>query len=228
MNEKGKNMNLHDKKARNCQELEYMNISFITKELRVGIIGGGKGGYIKAKTFYNNKSRVDVLALDYIEEFRELEDKDNIKLIRGKYEKNFLYDKHIIVIAVSNQRLRDLIIEDCNKLNKIFINTSDYKNGMAVVPVQRESRTSIISVNTKLGNPKGANYLGDIILQKVLTEDDFIEYTSMLREKIKCQKNIKKEVLSFVNSNDFKYIWEKGKDKLIIILFYPELKEILR
>ena len=42
--------------------IDYSYISLISKKLRVGIIGGGKAGFIKIKHFIKNKCYVEVLS----------------------------------------------------------------------------------------------------------------------------------------------------------------------
>ena len=43
------------------EKIEYMPITFFANTLRVGIIGGGRGSYIKAKTLSSNGVEVEVL-----------------------------------------------------------------------------------------------------------------------------------------------------------------------
>ena len=64
--------------------LEYTFLSVMSQKLRVGIIGGGKVGYIKGKNFALKGCIVEVLSLDFIEEFYRLK---NINLIKGSYNK---------------------------------------------------------------------------------------------------------------------------------------------
>lgn len=42
--------------------IEYSYISLISKKLRVGIVGGGKAGTIKARHFVRNKCCVEVIS----------------------------------------------------------------------------------------------------------------------------------------------------------------------
>ncbi|NLL30799.1 MAG: NAD(P)-dependent oxidoreductase, partial [Clostridiales bacterium] len=55
--------------------------------------------------------------------------------------------------------------------------------------------------------------------------DDFIGYSSCLREKAKLIKENKSQIITFICSEDFKYIYEKGKDKVVMELFFG--KEIV-
>ena len=77
--------------------LEYMPINLFSNKLSVGIIGGGRGAFIKAKTLQANGAKVEALSLEFINEFSELE----IKCIKGSYDKKFILDKHLIIIAIN-------------------------------------------------------------------------------------------------------------------------------
>ena len=79
--------------------LEYTYLSIISRKLRIGIVGGGKVGYIKGKNFIYKGCNVDVLSLDFVEEFSKLKD---INLIKGEYYKDFIKDKHLIIIATDD------------------------------------------------------------------------------------------------------------------------------
>ena len=164
------------------EKIEYMPITFFANTLRVGIIGGGRGSYIKAKTLSSNGVEVEVLSREFI----------------------------------------DNIIRDCNSLAKIYINSANFKKGMGAIPVKRESSNILMSINTKVGNPKGAVMLADKLQKEIVGYDDFMEFTGNLRNTINMENAEKLKLLSFVNSEDFKYIFDKGKGKIVLELFYKE------
>ena len=49
-----------------------------------------------------------------------------------------------------------------------------------------------------------------------------MEFTGNLRNTINMENAEKLKLLSFVNSEDFKYIFDKGKGKIVLELFYKE------
>lgn len=204
------------------EELSYTYLSIISSKLNVGIIGGGKVGYIKAKNFINKGCNVEVLALEFIDEFHKVE---SINLIKSSYYKDFIKNKHIIIIATDNKQTNLEIKKDCEEEFKIYIYAEDYLKGMAVAPVQRESENISFAVNTKLGNPNGSIILAKKILEIITEYDDFIKFSSNIRKNAKNIKELKNSVISFVCSEDFKYIYEKKKDKLVLEMFFE--KEIL-
>lgn len=202
--------------------LEYTFLSVMSQKLRVGIIGGGKVGYIKGKNFALKGCIVEVLSLDFIEEFYRLK---NINLIKGSYNKDFLRDKHLIIIATDDYNKNLEIKKDCDEEFKIYIFAADYLSGMAVAPVQRELDNISFAVNTKHGNPKGSIMIANKVFDVLKEYDNFIGYSTTIREKAKFVLENKNKIIEFVCSEDFKYIYEKGKDKLVIELFFG--KEIV-
>lgn len=128
----------------------------------------------------------------------------------------------MVIIAISDEEIIDNIIRDCNSLAKIYINSANFKKGMGVIPVKRESSNILMSINTKVGNPKGAVMLADKLQKEIVGYDDFMEFTGNLRNTINMENAEKLKLLSFVNSEDFKYIFDKGKGKIVLELFYKE------
>lgn len=200
------------------EKLVYMPITLFSESLRVGIIGGGRGAYIKAKSLSRNLVNVEVLSKEFISDFKNIP----IKQVKEIYNKKFIKDKHIVIIAISDEETINRIINDCKSLSKIYINSSNYKKGMGVIPVKRESKNMSISINTKIGNPKGAVMVADK-LEGILKEyDDFIDFTGNIRNKLNIDQGLKLQILSFINNEDFKYIFDKGKGKIVLDLFYKE------
>ncbi|MCR1950292.1 MULTISPECIES: NAD(P)-dependent oxidoreductase [unclassified Clostridium] len=199
------------------ESLNYTYISIMSKKLRVGIVGGGNVGYIKGKNFLHKGCIVDVLSLNFIDKFSNLKD---INLIKGEYNKDFIRDKHLIIIATDDYNKNLEIKKDCDDEYKIYIFASEYSNGMAVAPVQRELKNISFSVNTKNGNPKGSLMIAEKILDLLKNYDDFIGYSSLIREQAKSLRENKNDIIKFICSEDFKYIYEKGKDKIVIDMFF--------
>ena len=48
-------------------ELSYAPITFFGEKLKIGVIGAGRGALIKVRNFYNKGSKIEVLALDFLE-----------------------------------------------------------------------------------------------------------------------------------------------------------------
>ncbi|MBU3106146.1 NAD(P)-dependent oxidoreductase [Clostridium gasigenes] len=201
------------------KEIEYTYLALMSHKLRVGIIGGGKAGFIKAKNFIEKGCYVEILSKTFLNEFINIEC-DNIVLNKRSYNKNFIEDKHIIILALDDNKLREEISSNCEELFKIFIDCSNFKEGMAVVPVQREISNISFALSTKVGNPKGAVLAAEAAMETLKGYDDFIEYTGLIRNKAKNLDYNKKEIIDFISTEDFKFIWEKNKSELALKLFF--------
>ena len=155
-------------------DLNYAPITLFGNKLNVGIIGAGRGALIKTRNFYNKGSNIEVLALEFLDDFYEL-DTNRVKLIKGCYKTQFIKNKHIIIIAVSESELINKIKLDCENHHKIYINSAKFNEGMGVIPVSRESKYISAAINTKVGNPRGAVLVANLITaagaDRVLTMD---------------------------------------------------------
>lgn len=208
------------------EEVEYMPITLRSDKIKVGIIGGGKAALIKVKAFNKKNVNIEVLSIEFIKEFASEVENSNIKLIDGYYNEDFILDKHIIVIAINDSNTISEVINHCNKYTKIFINSASHKEGLATLPAIIEGKHIIASVNTKEGNPKGAVLVSKKIKKVINEYDSFISFSTHIRNNVQLDRQLKMELLTFVNSEDFKYIFEKGKHIDILNLFYgDELKE---
>ena len=207
-------------------EVEYMPITLRSDKIKVGIIGGGKAALIKTKAFNKRNVNIEVLAIEFIEEFRNDIESSNVKLIKGYYNEEFILDKHIIIIAINDDSTIDNIIKDCNRYAKIFVNSTQHKQGLAIVPSIIEGEHIVASVNTKEGNPKGAVLVSKKIKEVINEYDSFISFSTNIRNHVQLDRQLKIELLTFINSEDFKYIFKKNKHIDILTLFYgEELKE---
>ena len=194
------------------EEIDYTYISLMSQKIKIGVIGGGKGGQIKTRHFVNNKCRVDVLAKNFSDELIELskENSEYLTLIDEEFSIEFLKDKHILVIASSDRELNNLIRKYCEENYKIYIDATDFTKGMGVIPAERSSRTMNFALNTKKGNPKGAVLMCNKIKNYISAYDDFIELTGRIRNNAKEFEEYKKDILSYIYSSEFEESYKQG------------------
>ena len=193
-------------------KIDYTYISLMSKKVRIGVIGGGKGGQIKTRHFVNNKCRVYVLAKNFSDELIELskENSEYLTLMDEEFNIEFLKDKHIVVIASSDRELNNLIRKYCEENYKIYIDATDFIKGMGVIPAERSSRTMNFALNTKKGNPKGAVLMCNKIKNYISAYDDFIELTGRIRNNAKEFEEYKKDILSYIYSSEFEESYKQG------------------
>ena len=191
-------------------DLNYAPITLFGNKLNVGIIGAGRGALIKTRNFYNKGSNIEVLALEFLDDFYEL-DTNRVKLIKGCYKTQFIKNKHIIIIAVSESELINKIKLDCENHHKIYINSAKFNEGMGVIPVSRESKYISAAINTKVGNPRGAMLVANLITEYIFELDEFIKLSGEIRNNLKFEEKTKDSLLKFINSKDFKFFYDKNK-----------------
>lgn len=204
---------------KDIHELEFMFLSLIPKKIKVGIIGGGRAAAIKTASFLEHGCSVEVLAKDFINSFESL---NKVELIVGEYQRDFIKDKHIIVIAIDDEKVIKEIISQCEEQAKIFINAGNYRHGNAAMSIQDCLGNINFALNTKGGNPKASLMIKDEIKNNLKEYDEFIGFTNKLRSKAKEFNKYKQEIISFMATEDYKFMWEKGKEKECLLLFFSE------
>ncbi|WP_195988202.1 NAD(P)-dependent oxidoreductase [Clostridium sp. D53t1_180928_C8] len=202
-------------------ELNYAPITLFGEKIRIGVIGAGRGALIKVRNFYNKGSNIEVLSLDFLADFYKFNE-NKVKLIKGSYNKDFILDKHLIIIAIDDESVINRIKADCEELFKIYINSSKFKEGMGVIPVTRESEFITVAVNTKVGNPRGSVMVADSITESLQEFDEYINLTGKIRNYLTLDKEIKDDLLKFINSSDCKFFYSKNKILEVFRLFYND------
>lgn len=207
--------------------VDYSYISLISSKLRVGVIGGGKAGTIKTKHFVNNKCYVEVLSHTFSEEIIELSKASSgrLKLINEQFSYEFLIDKHIIVIALDEEVLKNKIKKYCNENYKIYIDSSNFTDGMGVIPLQKNTENISFALNTKYGNPKGAVLISNKVKTILEEYDDFIGFMGKIRNKAKELPEYKNEILNFIGNDNFKKLFDEGRSESALRSNFP--KEIV-
>ena len=205
--------------------LDYAFISLMPKEIDLIIIGGGRAGYIKARSFVKKGFDVTVVSRDFDKGFNEFTEDDKIKLIKDKYKINHILDKHLVIIATDDELINESIKKDCDKYYKIYLNASDHRDGKFITPVEGESENIKIGIHTNIGSPKTSLYLGEKIKETIGEYDDFIEFIGKLREEVLYtinDRSLNLEIMKFVNTDDFYFFYKKDKHKLILKLFWGD------
>ena len=208
-----------------CDEgIDYSYISLMSSKLRVGIIGGGKAGAIKTKHFVNSKCNVYVLSHNFSEEIIEISKTSmgRLKLINEEFNCEFLKDKHLIIIALDDENLKNEIKDYCDENYKIYIDSSNFTDGMGVVPIQRNTENITFALNTKHGNPKGAVLVSNKVKDILEEYDDFIGFMGKIRNKAKKLPEYKNDILKFIGNDDFKKLFDEGKGESALRSNFPK------
>jgi precorrin-2 dehydrogenase/sirohydrochlorin ferrochelatase len=207
--------------------IDYSYIALISEKLRIGIVGGGKAGTIKAKHFIKNKCYVEILSDTFNDEIIEISKRqsEKLKLINAEFGYEFLRDKHIIIIALDDEIIKNKIKKYCDENYKLYIDSSCFIDGMGSVPVQESTENITFALNTRYGNPKGAKLLSNKIKTIMKDYDKFIKFTGKIRSKAKALPEYKNEIIEFINNDNFKKCFDEGNSENVLRAKFP--KEIV-
>ncbi len=201
--------------------IDYSYIGLMSSKTRIGIIGAGRAGFIKAKHFALNGCYVEIIAKEFSKEVIEISSESNLILVNKEFTINFLKDKHIIVIAVDDNNLKQQIREYCDSNYKIYIDSSNFKDGMGIVPVESHSKNIMVALNTKLGNPKGAVLISKKIKNIIDDYDEFIEFTSKVRNNSKELLDYKKDILEVIGTEEFERLYKENNHEEFLRRRFP-------
>jgi precorrin-2 dehydrogenase/sirohydrochlorin ferrochelatase len=199
-------------------DLNYTMISLLSNKINILIIGGGEAAFIKCRTFSKEGCNVTVVSKEFSYPFESLK-ASNIKLIKSEYHKSYIEHNHIVIIATDNEATNSAIKVDCDINNKLYIHCADFKEGLIVTPVQKDTPNMKFALHTKNSSPKTALFMSTVIEDKLLEYNDFIEYTSSIRNMIK-KIELKKEIMNFICSKDFYFFYTKRVQNNILEMFY--------
>ena len=209
---------MHGHNKQDFPELNYTMISLISNKVNILIVGGGEAAFIKCRTFSKDGCNITVVSKEFSHLFESLK-ATNIKLIKSEYDKSYIEHNHIVIIATDNEETNRDIKVDCDKNNKLYIHCADFKEGLIVTPVQKDTPNMKFALHTKNSSPKTALFMSNVIEDKLMEYNGFIDYTSLIRNMIK-KMELKKEIMNFICSKDFYFFYTMGAQNNILEMFY--------
>ncbi len=194
-------------------------LSLKTNNLKVLIIGGGKAGFIKLKSFTEKGASVKVVSREFCQDIINYNSKERFELSYEQYNDELINKAHIVVIATGDKKLNDKIRNDCENNFKFYIDTTEVSKSLCTMPVIGETENMTFALQTKGKSPKTTLFMKNVLKENLTEYDNYIEFTVKVRNSI---KNIdkKKEVMNFIASKDFLYFFNKGYGEEILNLFY--------
>ncbi|MGM0395835.1 MAG: NAD(P)-dependent oxidoreductase [Bacillota bacterium] len=199
--------------------IDSMFISVIPGKTNVLVIGGGRAGFLKSKSFAERGCNLTVVSKEFMDEFHTLPVEYKVELILDSYKKEHIKNKHLVVVAVDNKNLGQSIIHDCESSCKLYLDCSDYSNGIFGVPYQSGTEEFQFSIQTRRKNPSLSVFLGKKIKAMLAAYDDFSIYLCGVRNKSENWKD-NKSMMKFMCTEDFFFFYKKGKSDTILEMFY--------
>jgi len=199
--------------------LNYTMISLISNKINVLIVGGGEAAFIKCRTFSKEGCNITVVSKEFCSGLYELGDSYNVKLIEDEYNESYVDLNHIVIIATDNKEINESIKDYCDRKCKLYVHCEDYKKGLFITPLQRDTPNMKFAIHTKNSSPKTALFMSKIIEDEICKYTNFIDYTCRIRNIVK-QRSEKKEIMDFVCSKDFNFFYDMGAQDTILEMFY--------
>ncbi|MCI1945256.1 NAD(P)-dependent oxidoreductase [Clostridium luticellarii] len=198
-----------------------MFLDLLSPKIKVMVIGGGKAAYIKSRTFALKGCQVFVLSPEFIPEFDDIKGNLNVNVIPGVYQKKYIEDKHIVVVATHDRELNEAIGKHCRQLCKIYLDASEPERGNCIIPCQRNTENISLGVNTRgVGvSPITSVFIADKVKKYLGDYDDFVKFTSKIRNHIENVED-RRKIMKFICSEDFYFFYRKGKSSIIIEMFF--------
>ena len=194
-------------------------VSLLSPKIKVIVLGGGYAAYIKSKTFSKKGCQVFILSKKFMDDFENIDSLSTVHIIYGEYEKKYIEDKNIVVIATDDSKTNCSIAEDCKTLCKIYIDATNPENGNCITPCQRNTKNISIGINTKGVSPVTSVFIANKMVDYVKEYDEFVEFTSHIRNSI-CSIEDKRKIMKFICTDDFYFFYKKGKALDVINMFY--------
>ena len=121
----------------------------------------------------------------------------------------------------SDKNKKEEIKRDCEEESRIYIDSTEFMEGMGSIPMQKDLKNIVVGVNTRRGNPKGSRFIAQKVEEELLKYDDFIGYTTILRNRCK-DSSIKKVLTDFISTEDFFFFYKIKKSNIILKMFFKE------
>ena len=189
----------------------YYPINLKIDDMKIVIIGGGKVAYRKCMNFLAFNKKVKVISQDFIEEFEEI--KDQIEMIKDRYDEKYIKDAFVVVAATNNKEVNHQIGTYCRQYNKLVNVVDDKELSNFTVPSFVKRGDLLLSVSTGGKSPSLSSKIRKDLEE--VYDDSYEEYVELLGQA--------REMI-IKNTTDIKERRKKLKE-LLDLSFY-ELREI--
>lgn len=199
--------------------IEKQFVTLLSAKINVLIVGGGRAAGIKLNTFANRKCMVWIVSSSFSDYFKRFRNNSRVHMICGEYDKKYIHDKHIVVIATDDIRLNSTIRDDCERSFKVYIDASNPQGGNCILPCQRSTGNIYFGVNTSGVSPRTSIFIADSIKKYISEYDDFVDFTLNIRNNLPFGVE-RKKIMEFICSEDFYFFYRKKKADIVIDMFY--------
>ncbi len=157
--------------------------------LRVKIFGGGSVAARRARLFSNAGAEVQVFAIEFSSELKEMERQGKVKLyqidLRYADLDKMLQNVDIIVIAVDDEELARIVSRKATEKGKLVNNAVNALEGNVIVPYRGKTSYGLYIATTSLGATGVAARRTLERLLKILEEDPYYKTLFIVMSRVK-------------------------------------------
>lgn len=153
----------------------YYPIGLNLKNKNILIIGGGNIAKRKLRGLLNKEANIVILAKNLNFEIPE-----DVKYIKGIYEKEYIKNADLVFAATDSKEINKNIVKDCNSLNILVNDISNYKNSDFINLAQIKSGGINFTIDTGGAFPSLTKKISKEIKEEYKIYDE--ETIELLRE----------------------------------------------
>jgi len=136
--------------------MTYIPLYIDFSDFNVLVIGGGKVGNRRARTFLDAGANVTIVASYFSEDINEIKNNRKVKLVNFEIKdpkdlEKLIEENDLIVIATNNNEINNEIYEIAKKKRKLINNATDASKGNVIVPFRKKLYEYLEVATTSLG-----------------------------------------------------------------------------
>lgn len=195
---------------------------------RILVLGGGDSAFIKIKTLINHNFTVDCISSEFSSKLIDLSKvSKKLALKPIDFKDNLIENYHIVVLCTNDEGFNTYVRSLCREKMKLYIDTTKPEESQGILCATRSSKNVALGVRIRDKNPTAAVYLCSKGVKLYEELDDYVEYITTIRNKIK-DRTLRKKVVSYLCSDEFLEVYKRGTYKETLLKAYPELKDLFK
>ncbi len=144
--------------------MRYLPVSIDTRNKKILIVGGGRVAYRKVKTLLDTEFTIDLVSMDFIDDFKTLENNPRLSFTLKEVDDNFSFGAYSYILIATSNRTVNKILEDKAKAAGIpFLNASDAERSDFIMHKLVTKNELTVSLSTGGKNPALLHLLSEQI-----------------------------------------------------------------
>lgn len=169
--------------------MRYLPVSIDTKNKKILVVGGGPVAYRKVQTLLKTQISIDLVAIDFIEDFKNIENNPRLNFTYRRVDEDFeLEDIDYLLIATDSKKTNDLLEQKAREKKIPFLNASNSENSDFIMTKVLEDKGLSVSLSTGGKNPTLLGIFSDQVEDLLADLDqEKIEELNKIRKYLKAK-----------------------------------------